>query len=514
MVAPLDDENFLTSLENSSDRDRAPLAPTDSDWYRSADDDQLYGVLAELASRPAPTPAQDAQLMQLFQGLCHRDWSAGTTPPERLPAWLMGQLALLYQSLGPNSASRAVLLQLVATHGNVELARLADWLVADPPQDVRSVLLALSPLFRRRDFDPQHLFPRLFDAIAHPILAASVLDLSNYVTNEGLVDSHPATSRAPRLVGLLSELTHRLMKLEESLGSEPGQAAELAKAVDESVSLAVALCHALALIGDEVAIGKLFQTLELRHRRLRTEAAAALAALQQPAGIEALAELVAEPVVRLRVLAYAHELDCLDQIDERFQTDESRAEAELALWLADPSQIGLPPTALELVDSRTQYWPGYDDEIDCYLFRFSYQLAEGEFSNVGIAGPVTHAFHADIADLSLDDIYAAFAGWQAEHEDIYELDVTEMHEAHSLDVARFTRRLHDDGYEGIRPLRLTFFFGDRALVARAIREGTEGIAVVDQEAVQWRSTQNKLRPVGPDEMYHIYKGRRLLRNFN
>ena len=41
-----------------------------------------------------------------------------------------------------------------------------------------------------------------------------------------------------------------------------------------------------------------------------------------------------------------------------------------------------------------------------------------------------------------------------------------------------------------------------------------GISVVDRDAVQWRSTENRLRPVGPDELYCIYKGRKLLRNFN
>jgi hypothetical protein len=507
-------EDFLASFDSSpSDQPEAGEGGDSLDWCESASEDELYRLLARLAERPAPTAVQDAKMARLFRALLRRDWS-DDSDDERLPAWLLGQVALLYQRLGANSLSRAFLLQLIATHGDRELTHVAEWLIADPPQDVKSVLVAFAPLFQRRDFNPEHLFPRLLDAIAHPTLAASVIDLANFVTKEGLVDRHPATERIERLVGLLGSLTHRLTQLEEALGSQPGNAAELALAVEESVSLAVAICHALALIGDEVAVGKLFQTLELRHRRLRTEAAAALAVLQQPAGAEALAELAAEPIVRLRVLAYANELDCLDQIDEQFQTGESRAEAELALWLAQPSQIGMPPTTLERVDTRSQYWPGFDDEVDCFLFRFSYQLAEGEFSNIGIAGPLTHAFHADIADLSLDDIYASFAGWQAEHEDIYEIDIAEAHEAHGSDIARFERRLHDEGYQEIRSLRLGLFFGDRALVARAKRSGVEGIAVVDLDAVQWRSTEKRARPVGVDEMYYIYKGRKLLRNFN
>ena len=32
----------------------------------------------------------------------------------------------------------------------------------------------------------------------------------------------------------------------------------------------------------------------------------------------------------------------------------SRAEAELACWLAQPTQVGIPPTQLEVVDQREQ----------------------------------------------------------------------------------------------------------------------------------------------------------------
>lgn len=484
------------------------------EWCREADDDDLYDLLGRLSQRPRPSPTQDALLSNLFRALAARDWSEEVQPPARFPDWVVGQVAALYQWLGPRCRSRDHLCQLIATHGDRELAHLVEWLLAEPPITARSVLITFAPLFQRHDFDTQYLFPRLLDAVAHPLMAASVVDLANFVTSEGLADPHPAKERVSRFVGLLGEITHRLAQLEESVGASGKPSAELAEMVEDGVSLAVALCHGLALIGDEAAVGKLFQTLELRHRRLRTEAAAALAALQQPAGVEALAALASEPVVRLRVLTYADELDCLDEIDEQYRTAQSIAESELAIWLAQPSQMGMPPSSMECVDSKTMYWPGYDDEVDCFLFRFSYQFTEGAFSNIGIAGPLAHAFSADIADLPPDDIYAAFAGWQAEHEDIYEIEVVEAHEAHQSDIARFERRLRDEGYENVRPLRLGFFFGDRALLARAARSGTDGIAVVDLDSVQWRSTANSVRPVGPDEVYSIYKGRKLLRSFN
>ena len=53
---------------------------------------------------------------------------------------------------------------------------------------------------------------------------------------------------------------------------------------EDGVGLAVALCDALAQIGNKEAIGKLYQAMDLSHRRLRTEAAAALAKLGEEAG--------------------------------------------------------------------------------------------------------------------------------------------------------------------------------------------------------------------------------------
>jgi hypothetical protein len=266
------------------------------------------------------------------------------------------------------------------------------------------------------------------------------------------------------------------------------------------------LCDALALIGDRTHVGKLYQALELGHRRIRTEAAYALAKLGEQAGREILVSLAAEPVARLRVLAYAEELGCLDQVPAEQQTPIARAEAELAAWLSDATQMGLPPGKCELIDRRTQYWPGYDDPVDCFLFHFAYRLGGAVYSNVGIVGPLTHAMTADLADLPPDDIYAAFAGWQAEHEEIFEVAPDRLTGALSRDVDHLERRLREAGFESIQPVTVGSFFGDTVLVAAAQREGVPGFVVVDSEEIDWRPTAQRARPLGADEVYAIYKG--------
>ncbi|HEX5102830.1 MAG TPA: HEAT repeat domain-containing protein, partial [Pirellulaceae bacterium] len=165
-----------------------------------------------------------------------------------------------------------------------------------------------------------------------------------------------------------------------------------------------------------------------------------------------------------------------------------------------------------------QFWPGYSQPVECFLFRFQYVLTveddERSFSSIGIAGPLAHAFVADLGDLPPDDIYAAFAGWQAAHQDIKEFDVARLSKSEKLEVERLKRRLHDAGYREIQPQSMGYFFGAKALVALCQREDVPGIAVADFQDISFLPQRSTRRPLGPAEAYCIYKGRKLLRAFN
>jgi hypothetical protein len=441
------------------------------------------------------------------------------TAPGESSAELCEALVQLYRHLGPPSRARAQVLAWLALGGlPVELSVLADLLVEDPPHEEEDVLLALTPLFQNPRLPVDSLFPRLLDALSHPLLAAGILDLANFVLRQKLVTRHPAAGISGKLTELLGRLVGTLGKLTEQSPREEQSMAEIGRQVAQSVSLAVSLCDALALIGDQAAIGKLHQAMDLGHRRLRTEAAAALARLDDSHGKEDLVKLAAEPVARLRVLAYAKELGLEDKIEAPFRTPQARAEAELTVWLAEPTQFGLPPTKCELFDQRQQFWPGFDELVECFLFRFTYELtvdgATRTYSNIGIAGPLAHAFTADLADLSPDDIYAAFAGWQAQHEDIREYDVARLSKSEQMEVVRLERRLHDAGYREIQPLQMGYFFGEKALIAQASRESIPGIAIADFSDISFFPIRNVRKALGPREAYCIYKGRKLMKTFN
>jgi hypothetical protein len=289
---------------------------------------------------------------------------------------------------------------------------------------------------------------------------------------------------------------------------------DLSVQVDQCVAYAVSLCDALALIGNPSAIGLLHATMELKHRRLRCEAAAALAALGDEHGKATLLAMAADPASRLRVVAYAKELGLTQRVAPEYRRPDALAAAELALFLAQPTQIGIPPAACELVDRRELFWPGFEEPVECFLLRYTYRLGDREFSNIGIVGPLTHALAADLQDLPVDDIYACFAGWQAEHEEIVEHDVSRLAPAQRVEVDRLQRKAHDRGFDSIQPLKLARFFGEKVLVATANREGHPGVIVVDQSDVHWYHATATSRPYGPVEAYNIFKGRRLLRSFN
>lgn len=431
------------------------------------------------------------------------------------PHGLVAQIAETYRSLYGQWSGNYLLLAWLAEIGGQQglEAFLKLWLDM-PPGDSLQVALAFQPLLQpERRSDLARLFPDLLAGIGHLPSAAIILDAANYLYRQRLVDRHPAEPRRAELAELLGRLVQHLDYLDERQMENLTITQRRAMVVD-CVSLAVGLCNALALIGDATYTGKLYQALQLRHRRVRAEAAYALAMLGEEHGREVLLEMAADPAVRLRVLAYAEELGVLDHVGDEFRTEQARAESELAIWLAEQSQMGMPPHDLELVAARRLYWPGYREPVNCYLFRFTYRLARGEYSNIGIVGPVTHAFAADLTDLPVEDVFAVYAGWHAEHDEIFETDVRHLTEPSRRDVHRLKQLLAQEGFEQIQPLRLGFFFGERALIARATRNAQSGVVVAGPQHVEWWPNDPKRRGFGPDEAFAIFKGRRLLGVFN
>ncbi|MCA9101326.1 MAG: hypothetical protein KDA63_09260 [Planctomycetales bacterium] len=453
------------------------------------------------------------------------DWSQrGPADAAHLAGESLDALERLYGALGRQSRTRHQLLRWLAVDGGTDaLERFSRLLVSDPPQADEAIDWAVEPLFRQPPADVAALFPRLLDGLAHPVVAAVVLDLSHRMLREGVVSTHPAAERVDELAALLGELAERLSKLAETAASSAGDAESrrhTQQAIARSVALAAGLSEALAWIGARQHVGKLYQALDVPHRRVVVEAAAALARLGERSGVETLVRAAADPAARCRALAYLEELDELDSVDPECRSRAARAAGTLAAWLAEPSQFGFPPTSVELVEAVTQHWPGYEDAVDCTLLSYTYAMPQGELTGLGIVGPVTHATSVDLLDLPTSDAFAYFAGWHAQHDEITECGVAELSEAERGHLGELVRLLADLGFEDPQPAKLANFFGERVIVSTASRGGQPGTVIVtgsqmaEGSAPIWIAAGSTRHPIGPDDAYNIFKGREFLRIFN
>ncbi|WP_164104015.1 HEAT repeat domain-containing protein [Candidatus Laterigemmans baculatus] len=484
----------------------------------------LLRVLQQLAARAVASEPAASDAPATATPEPSREPSSSSSPEETTPGSSRGSvlakidpaaIRTLAQSLPERTPNRHLLLYLLAAARTAaSLQMLAELLATSPPDDWMAVGQVLSPLMQHRDWEPSDFFPAAFDALSHPSAAAPILDLANFLTRTGRVSEHPGSSRGETLAALLGGVSGRLGQFEEDPRSFGSTVEEVQKVLSEAVALAVSLCDAFGLIGWEGAIPKLNQAMELAHRRVQSEAAGALARLGNEEGRERLLALAAEPSTRLRVMAYAEELGFADAIAEEYTTDEARAEAEMALWLSQPQQMAVPPTAVEVIDRRTLYWPSYASPTDCFLVRFEYNLGERNYSNVGITGPMVHAVGADVADLPVDDIYAIYAGWQAEHEDIFTVPAERWNAAQKRLAKPLVEHLDRMGFEQLEPVLLGFILDEHALVARAVRDETACLVVTDGLEVIDHPTQGRQRPLGTEEIWNLFLGRKLLRTFN
>ncbi len=422
-----------------------------------------------------------------------------------------------YDALAADDPRReALLAELVRARDATALGELADALVSDPPTSAERVARVCAALFQGPSEDIRAMFPRLLDGLAHPATAAVTLDLANFLAERRVIWPHAAADRRAELGRLLRALVEGLTRLEEQ---PPTTAAELdvvRQRVQDASAVFVGLCRALALVGDVTQTPALFGALGVSHRRLRAEAAAALGALGEAAGVEALVELAAVPVARSRALAYLEELGMLERAAASDREPNARAAGELAAWLAEPINYGLAPGELALWDERRLFWPGFEEPVACFLFRYDYCLPGGELSGVGLVGPRLQCLAGEWGDMTADDLYALFAGRQVEHEQIavVETGLAAANQEQNVERLGLLLDAWDEPHGPAELVLVGEFFGDEVLVAWVDRAGEPGFAAADGQQVGWLAAREGVRSLGADDCWQWYVGRRLLAHFN
>ncbi len=431
----------------------------------------------------------------------------GATNPK-----ILARIQRLYMATPPESNLRNGWLYWLAVMGGEALTVWLDLISQSPPESRRGIVWAFAPLLKNEALTESFLDELLNAALGHRQLAGVALDLTNFQFREGIRKVHCAAARVQGLSHLMSSVAQQLARIEEGHAPPSFEPYQISQMVGDSVSLLVSLCDLMGLCDYRDAEGKLRQVAELRHRRVQTEAAAALARLGIDDGKEQLLKLIAEPSIRMRALNYAIELGMESEVDEQFRTPAAVAESQMAMWLAEPQQMGIAPSKVDVIDQRRLFWPGFDNPIDCFLVRFVFGVPPQQYSNIGIVGPMTFAFDFDVSTLSFDDLYASFAGWQAQHEELHELSLDEAYRLRDREIQRQICRLEEDDFEEIQPKFVAYFFGEWILVATAKHNENQGTAIVDDTQLHWFVDNG---PGANSEFaYLVYRGRRLLTTFN
>lgn len=416
-----------------------------------------------------------------------------------------------YRRLPDDSSLRYWLLLILNRNDSAEeLETLAELLGNQPPQDPNVVAAVISRLMQRPPAEPQRLFPRLLDGLAHRQVAAAVLDLANYYVRRGLLAEHPAAESREALGRLLATLVSEMKAITYQAPEKPIPSEQ----INESVALCVALCESLGRVAGPKQLDALRAASELTHRRIRVAAAAGLARHGDDDGKQTLLKMAAEPVARLQALQWAEELGFRDQVADEHRTPEAIAESQLAFWLSQPTQFGMPPTRMEKVAERQLHWPGFDQPQRFWLWRFEYQVGDSRFANRAISGGSTQAVAADLSELSVDDCFALFAGFDIEHEEVYVTTAANWSAGHEREAGRLGAMIRAAGYEDFQPQLLSSFFGETSVAGPAAYQGRAVVVVSNGRELLARPRGNPQRPLTADDMVALQRGQAVLQTFN
>ena len=502
--------NLLETCSSSPENERALIQYGSGLANEDSDPLTVITRLTEFAqnANPATWPRH---FMLLFSSV----------PKDRLQLWLRPTCAeaisQLYLICPADQVLRNQLLGMLLYCKGVD--SWIELVCSAAPETADGIEIAFSPLV---DTNPVEIsidqVQRLLkNGTDNRIMAAPIYELANREFREGRIQTHPAIDRMEPTCDLLGSLIQRLSLIEEGTLPPDATPESVAKIVQESVALIIALMDTMALAKYEPAVPKLKQALELKHRRIQVEAAAGLTRLDDDEGAEKLVELAEHPVVRPRVIAYAKELGIDDKISLELKGAISSAESVLALWLSQPEQMGLAPTAMKLLEQRELYWPSYEDPVACYLFQFEYGSGENAFKSVGISGPLTHAFTSDICHLSHADQFSAFAGWQTLTDEIFTVPIERAETVLAGELSKLKKQLEDQPIKDAKLAVLASFFGEYVLIAQGLHglhDNQEGTLILGHDESSWVGNGNEQAPIDWQMAFDIWKGRKLLTNFN
>lgn len=255
-----------------------------------------------------------------------------------------------------------------------------------------------SPIFAC--FDAQHPHSvAMIDALREPLpsdfMLVAYLDMANAAAIAGRSFHHPFDTVTGR-----SHLEAWLSDTDE-----------------DNYSYAVSSSVAIPFI-ELSAREKLFaKALAHPDPRVRLETSWAQAKSGDETGVDRLVKFSLDPGLSLMAQNYLEELGFGHRIPSDVREPNFLALAEMANWLAYPTEFGRPPDEIEIFDAREIFWPPTDDRRQVFLVSYKYLSHddEGPQSGIGMVGSVTFClFGETTADMTAEDLYGCHCAWELE----------------------------------------------------------------------------------------------------
>lgn len=394
-----------------------------------------------------------------------------------LAAQKASECYVVFRKYKPQKCLGLFLQSMLLSGHSVTVKLAVDLLVEQPPEEWTDVAQALAVLMQSNQWKTDDVFPRIFET-TNPSVLAPAFDLANMLVRKQGLAPHPAKEKLDTFLNLFGAVTQQLLSLEENPRKFSDNVAVVQRILFDSVSLLVSMCDAFALIGDSKAIGKLNQAVELKHRRIKLEAAYGLAKLGENRAIDLLVELLQDDSSRGRAVAYLQELSAEERIAPEWTTSLAKAKSDLALWLSQPEQFAIPPTRIELVEQRTIPWPGFEGPQECFLLQFEYGMGENTYSNVGFSGPFACALSLDLKSLNNDSLFAIFLGNDVDDPTESRIAWDSLSEPAKQQLRPWIDDLEDKGFHQIEPIAKLLCLGHESVLCRAMSDETTGWGVL------------------------------------
>lgn len=252
--------------------------------------------------------------------------------------------------------------------------------------------------FAQPQLDPllMELCDELSDPLPDGFAAIAYLDWASQLCRNQQIESHPFDSDAgiAMLEGWLAD-------------TDP-----------DEFSYARSAATAIAWLTLPARSGLVSLALDHAQHAVQLEGAWAAASRGSEGAVQVLSRFCMERGMSIAAREYLEELDREDAIPEIARDPDFEAMAEMCHWLAHPGEFSRAPDEIELLDTRTMYWPPTDDERTVWLFRFRYVPEDEDDepdSGVGMVGSITSTLYDETRpDMTAEELYALHCCWELE----------------------------------------------------------------------------------------------------